>query len=123
MEDYRERLKAGQVISEAVPLQQRFPEPETKLMDVDVKMKEVGGESHDTQDVASTSGSCDSSEDKAVGGFDMEALPDADASVKIDCMNLDMPGGQYGEGKDESKGLVGNTSEEMKIQFVNNGQP
>lgn len=43
MQDYRERLKMGNVISDAVPLQQRFPEADaTGLVDVDVKM--VGSE-------------------------------------------------------------------------------
>ncbi|RDX97866.1 High mobility group B protein 15, partial [Mucuna pruriens] len=42
MEEYREKLKMGRVISDAVPLQQRLPEADAALVDVDVKM--VGSE-------------------------------------------------------------------------------
>ncbi|CAB4261470.1 unnamed protein product [Prunus armeniaca] len=44
MEDYRERLKAGQVISDAVPLQQRFPEANTcntSMVESDAKIEET----------------------------------------------------------------------------------
>ncbi|TKY64740.1 High mobility group B protein 15 [Spatholobus suberectus] len=38
MEDYREKLKMGRVISDAVPLQQRLPEADAGLVDVDVEL-------------------------------------------------------------------------------------
>lgn len=41
MEDYRERLKAGQVISDAVPLQQRFPEVNPSMVESDAKIEET----------------------------------------------------------------------------------
>lgn len=37
MEDYRERLRENQVISDAVPIQQRFPDLDVDMVEVDVK--------------------------------------------------------------------------------------
>lgn len=68
MEDYRERLKMGQVISDAVPLQQRLPDP---IAD------EAEGDSPLTPEESSSGGS-DYEEDynkTAERGFDMDALP------------------------------------------------
>lgn len=53
MEDYRERLKMGHVISDAVPLQQRLPEADSGLVDVEIKM--LG--SPQTPEVSSSGGS------------------------------------------------------------------
>ncbi|CAL5190937.1 unnamed protein product [Lathyrus oleraceus] len=38
MEDYRDKLKTNIVIDDAVPLQQQFPEANSSLVDVDIKM-------------------------------------------------------------------------------------
>ncbi|MCI81928.1 high mobility group B protein 15-like, partial [Trifolium medium] len=38
MEDYRERLKTCTTIDDTLPLQQRFPEANSALVDVDIKM-------------------------------------------------------------------------------------
>lgn len=68
MEYYRERLKMGQVISDAVPLQQRLPDPNAD---------EAEGDSPLTPEESSSGGS-DYEEDNnktAERGFDMDALP------------------------------------------------
>lgn len=43
MEGYRERLRTGQVISDAVPLQQRLPEHDVSVLDTDAQIEESGG--------------------------------------------------------------------------------
>ncbi|KAL2323856.1 hypothetical protein Fmac_022914 [Flemingia macrophylla] len=76
MEDYRERLRLGQVISDAVPLQQRLPEPDTDMMHVDMKMDEAEGDSPQTPEESSSGGSDYEDYNKtAERGFDMDALP------------------------------------------------
>ncbi|KAA8527929.1 hypothetical protein F0562_035202 [Nyssa sinensis] len=45
MEDYRERLRTGQIISDAVPIQQRPPETDVNVMEVDEKIETEGGDS------------------------------------------------------------------------------
>ncbi|XP_029130549.1 high mobility group B protein 15 isoform X2 [Cajanus cajan] len=76
MEDYRERQRMGQVISDAVPLQQRLPEPDTDMMDVDMKMDEAEGDSPQTPEESSSGGSDYEDYNKtAERGFDMDALP------------------------------------------------
>ncbi|GMI69967.1 ARID-HMG DNA-binding protein 15 [Hibiscus trionum] len=65
MEDYRERLRTGEVISDAVPLQQRFPEPDVEVTKEDMKFRETeGGDSPQTQEHDSSSGGSDSEDDK-----------------------------------------------------------
>lgn len=62
MEGYRERLRTGQVISDAVPLQQRFPEPDVSMA---AKMDETeGGDSPQTLDNESCSSKSDSEDDE-----------------------------------------------------------
>ena len=70
MEDYREKLKMGPVISDAVPLQQRLPEPDTDMLD------EAEGDSPQTPEESSSGGSDYEDYNKtAERGFDMDALP------------------------------------------------
>ncbi|KAK8608986.1 hypothetical protein V6N13_025295 [Hibiscus sabdariffa] len=65
MEDYRERLRAGQVISVAVPLQQRLPEPDVEMTEAVMKLDGTeGGDSPQTQEHDSSSGGSDSEDDK-----------------------------------------------------------
>ncbi|KAI4338345.1 hypothetical protein L6164_016684 [Bauhinia variegata] len=60
MEDYREKLKAGQVISDAVPLQQRLPETDMMDVDADVKLDETeAGDLLQTPENESSSGASD----------------------------------------------------------------
>lgn len=77
MEDYRERLRIGQVISDAVPLQQRLPEQDANLVDADANIEEnEGGDSPQTPDNES-SGKSDSEDDKtAEKDSDMDASPE-----------------------------------------------
>uniref|UniRef100_A0A9I9DLI4 High mobility group B protein 15 n=1 Tax=Cucumis melo TaxID=3656 RepID=A0A9I9DLI4_CUCME len=60
MVDYREKLRTGQIISDAVPLQQRLPEPDLNMVYGDKNEETEGGESqtpdHDTSYVEGDSG-------------------------------------------------------------------
>ena len=75
MEDYREKLKMGPVISDAVPLQQRLPEPDTDMLDVDIKMDEAEGDSPQTPEESSGGSDYEDYNKTAERGFDMDALP------------------------------------------------
>ncbi|XP_022959291.1 high mobility group B protein 15 [Cucurbita moschata] len=50
MEDYREKLRTGQVISDAVPLQQRLPEPDLNMVYADKNEETEDGDSPQTPD-------------------------------------------------------------------------
>ncbi|PON31538.1 ARID DNA-binding domain containing protein [Parasponia andersonii] len=63
MEGYRERLRTGQVISDAVPLQQRFPEPDISMAETDAKIDETEGGDSLTLDNESSSSKSDSEDD------------------------------------------------------------
>ncbi|OMO93030.1 hypothetical protein CCACVL1_06676 [Corchorus capsularis] len=90
MEDYRERQRTGQVISDAVPLQQRHPEPDVNMAEADMKLDEnEGGDSPQTPENDSSSGASDSEDDKtAEKDFDMEESPIA--GLGRESMNIDM---------------------------------
>ncbi|KAG4984739.1 hypothetical protein JHK87_029488 [Glycine soja] len=75
MEDYREKQKMGQVISDAVPLQQRLPEPDADMLDVDIKMDEAEGDSPQTPEESSGGSDYEDYNKTAERGFDMDALP------------------------------------------------
>ena len=86
MENYREKLKMGQVISDAVPLQQRLPEPGTDMLDAEMKLDEAEAESHQTPEESSSGGS-DYEDDKATDkDFDMDASPVAGAGAESSCL-------------------------------------
>jgi hypothetical protein len=85
MEDYRERLRTGQVISDAVPLQQRLPEQGANLVDAVANIEEnEGGDSPQTPDNES-SGKSDFEDDKtAEKDSDMDASPEDRKRKKIE---------------------------------------
>ncbi|KAJ1385815.1 High mobility group box domain [Sesbania bispinosa] len=86
MEDYREKLKMGQVISDAVPLQQRLPDPDVEMLDADIKLDEVEGDSLQTPE-ESSSGESDYEDDKAMEkDFDMDALPVMGVGAETSCL-------------------------------------
>ncbi|CAL5413792.1 unnamed protein product [Camellia sinensis] len=66
MEDYRERLRTGQIISNAVPIQQRSPVPHLHILESSEKIVTEGGESPQTpeNEISSKSDSEDKSADK-----------------------------------------------------------
>ena len=64
MSDYRERLRTGQVISNAVPLQQRFPEPQVGIAEANVKINETEGTESQTLDNESSSSRSDFEDNK-----------------------------------------------------------
>ncbi|KAK9288775.1 hypothetical protein L1049_017239 [Liquidambar formosana] len=88
MEDYRERLRAGQIISDAVPIQQRLPELDVNMMEADAKI-ETGGDSPQTPGNESSSGKSDSEDNKTTEkDLDMEAYPGGE--VGVESSNVDM---------------------------------
>lgn len=48
MEDYKERLKMVEVVTNALPIQQQLPEPEVTMMGVDEKIENEGRDSPQT---------------------------------------------------------------------------
>lgn len=76
MEDYRERLRTGQVVSDAMPLQQRFPLPDVAMpeAEVDSKTEKLEGESPLSLDNDSGSSRSGCDDDK------MEEETDAETS-------------------------------------------
>ena len=77
MEDYRERLRTGQIITDVVPLQQRLPEPDVEMAEADMKLEETeGGDSPQTPENDSSSGGSDFEDDKTADkDLDMEGSP------------------------------------------------
>ncbi|KAL4387392.1 hypothetical protein GQ457_09G016690 [Hibiscus cannabinus] len=90
MEDYRERLRTGQVISDAVPLQQRLPEPDVEVTEAVMKLGETeGADSSQAQEHDSSSGGSESEDDKTKDkGSDREESPVAE--VGGESMNEDV---------------------------------
>ncbi|XVE81356.1 hypothetical protein DITRI_Ditri15bG0057000 [Diplodiscus trichospermus] len=90
MEDYRERLRTGQVISDAVPLQQRLPEPDVDMPEADMKLEETEvGDSPQTPEKDSSSGESDFEYEKTADkDLDMEESPVA--GVGGESMNVDV---------------------------------
>ncbi|CAJ2631117.1 high mobility group B protein 15 [Trifolium pratense] len=79
MEYYREKLKMDQVISDAVPLQQRLPEPDTDMLNAEA-------DSLQTPEESSSGGSDDYEDDKAMEkDYSMDALPVI--GVGTECMD------------------------------------
>ncbi|XP_008778105.1 high mobility group B protein 15-like isoform X2 [Phoenix dactylifera] len=77
MEVYRERLKTGQVISDAVPIQQRPAEPEVAVGDAELKTEaDEGGNTLANQNDSSTEGS-ESEDKKSDEDAEMETSPEA----------------------------------------------
>ncbi|KDP39367.1 hypothetical protein JCGZ_01124 [Jatropha curcas] len=73
MEDYRERLRTGRLISDAVPLQQWLPEQDVDMVEADVKADETeGGDSLHTMDNESSSGESASEDDDKTAEKDLD---------------------------------------------------
>lgn len=69
MEYYREKLKNDEVISDAVPLRQRLPEPDTDMLNAEA-------DSLQTPEQSSLDGSDDYEDDKAKEkDFSVDSLP------------------------------------------------
>ncbi|XP_057959686.1 high mobility group B protein 15 [Malania oleifera] len=81
MEGYRERLR-GQVISDAVPIQQRLPELDVEMAEADAKIETGEGESPHTPENESSYGKTDTEEDKTMDkDSEMEMSPDLGVGV------------------------------------------
>lgn len=123
MEDYRERLRTGRVISDAIPLQQWLPEKDVEMVEVDVKAEEAeGGDSPQTPDNESSSGQSDSEDDDktAEKDLDVEASPVAGLSTDSGIMGRETSAEAAAlelhktevKVRDKSVGKVGNVGEE-----------
>ncbi|KAK7310300.1 hypothetical protein RJT34_07727 [Clitoria ternatea] len=88
MENYREKLKMGQVISDAVPLQQRLPEPDADMMGVGMKLDEGEADYSLQTPEESSSGGSDSEEYEKTTGkdFDMDTLPVIGVGTEPSCL-------------------------------------
>ncbi|XP_057436621.1 high mobility group B protein 15-like [Lotus japonicus] len=87
MEGYRERLKMGNVISDAVPLQQRLPESDASLVDVDIKL--IG--SPQTPVESTSSGSDYEDDDINMGA----TSPEVEVGVEATYVGSDKPSQDY----------------------------
>lgn len=88
MEDYRERLKMGQVISDAVPIQQRLPQVDEEMVEAEAKTETGGEESPQTPENESSSGKTDSEEEKVGEEFDMETYAGGGGGGGGECSNV-----------------------------------
>ena len=61
MDDYRERLRTGQVVSDVLPIQQQAPEIDINMIDGDENIENECGDSPQTPENESTSGKSDKS--------------------------------------------------------------
>lgn len=81
MEYYREKLKNDQVISDAVPLRQRLPEPDTDMLNAEA-------DSLQTPEQSSSDGSDDYEDDKAKEkDFSVDSLPVIGLGVGAESMD------------------------------------
>ncbi|XP_022138724.1 high mobility group B protein 15 isoform X2 [Momordica charantia] len=101
MEDYREKLRTGQVISDAVPLQQRLPEPDLNMVYADKNEETEGGESpqtpdHDTSYVEGDSGEYKTEEKEEDEEEDSEedASPQRVGNVDVNVLVEEEGGGE-----------------------------
>ncbi|KMT14857.1 hypothetical protein BVRB_3g065800 [Beta vulgaris subsp. vulgaris] len=63
MEDYKERQKVNQVISDAIPIQQRFPDVDVEMMEVNAKKEGTERNAPETPDNESDSSKSEESEE------------------------------------------------------------
>ncbi|KAK1294093.1 High mobility group B protein 15 [Acorus calamus] len=98
MVEYREKLKAGIIISDAVPIQQRPAEPEIAMTEEDAKMdaEEEGDLPLALQNDSSSDGS-DSEDKTAEKDLDLETSPEAEV-IAEESDNVTMDASVDGEG-------------------------
>ncbi|TXG72582.1 hypothetical protein EZV62_001161 [Acer yangbiense] len=75
LEDYKERQRTGQLVSDAVPLRQQLPEPDVNMVEADIKLDEAGADSPQTPDNESNSDGSDCENETADKDLDMEVCP------------------------------------------------
>ncbi|GMN63899.1 hypothetical protein TIFTF001_032969 [Ficus carica] len=85
MEGYRKRLRTGEVISDAVPLQQRFPEPDIGMTEAeDSKTEEAEGGDSATLDNETSSSKSDSEDVEIAEKNSSDAEESHEAAVGAD---------------------------------------
>ncbi|GLT68627.1 hypothetical protein SLA2020_408380 [Shorea laevis] len=114
MEGYRERLRTGQVISDAVPIQQ-LPEPNLDMMEADVKLDETEGGGSQTPENESSSGESDYVGDKNPDkDLAMEVSPGV--GVATESINVDV-GISTKEPTFKAPNVVENISDHGAVKF------
>ncbi|XP_073047565.1 high mobility group B protein 15 [Primulina eburnea] len=91
MEDYRERLRTGQVTSNALPLQQHPPIPEAHSVDFDSNLDlEGGATSAYRNDHETSSDESDKSEKSNLEEYDKDSVFGAYSGENMDLKNVDI---------------------------------
>lgn len=108
MEDYRERQRTGQIVSDAVPLQQRLPAPDVNMVDAG-KLDDPGHDSTPENESNSSESECeDEPGDKDMdiepspminlGGETSKASTAAEEPVSSEVPTFEMPKGNTNVG-------------------------
>ncbi|XP_059630064.1 high mobility group B protein 15 [Cornus florida] len=89
MEDYRERLRLEQFISDAIPIQQRPPESDVNMVEANVRTEIVGEHSPHSLENEISSDKSDMEDDKTADeNLDMETSPGAEIGVENVAMDI-----------------------------------
>ncbi|KAJ9182438.1 hypothetical protein P3X46_006433 [Hevea brasiliensis] len=125
MEDYRERLKTGPVISDAVPLQQWLPEQDIDMVDANIKADEAGGDSPQTLDNDSSSGASDSEDEDKTAEKDLDRAASLEEQFNVHAGHKGMdasaetapfePSNRAGNIGGQSMAIVGNENLENMV--------
>ncbi|KAJ9154012.1 hypothetical protein P3X46_027393 [Hevea brasiliensis] len=129
MENYRERLKTGRVISDAVPLQQWLPEQDIDMVDADMKPDETDGvDSPQTMNNNSSSGESDSEDEDKTAEKDLDrgASLGMQFNVRVGHVGMDTsadaaafePSSMEGNIGDQRVEMVGNVGDENLENMV-----
>ncbi|XP_044498359.1 high mobility group B protein 15-like isoform X2 [Mangifera indica] len=87
MEDYRERLRTGQVISDAIPPQQSLPGQEVGVLEAETKLDKTAEDSPQTPEIDSSSGESDFEDDKTAEK-DLDISASQVVEVGAECGNF-----------------------------------
>ncbi|GAB4844087.1 High mobility group B protein 15 [Ancistrocladus abbreviatus] len=115
MEDYRERLRSGRVISDAVPIQQRPPGMDVDMVEVDVK-DETGRDSTESPENESDSSVSETEDDRTADKDESESC--SETPLDTDNVELTKMNDKPGEESIESSGQKGGVSEKRKQDSV-----
>ncbi|KAG8636885.1 hypothetical protein MANES_15G053800v8 [Manihot esculenta] len=129
MENYRERLKTGRVISDAVPLQQWLPEQDIDMVDAAMKPDETEGvDSPQTMGNDSSCGNSDSEDEYKTTEKDLDGAASLGMQFNVDddymIMNTSAeaaafePSSKEGNIGDQGVEMVGNVGDENLENMV-----
>lgn len=116
MQDYRERLKAGQVIRDAVPIQQRLPGQDVEMVPADIaKAEDEHEDSPRTQENENSFSDSDYEDDKPMGEDSHMVIP-TDAGPC--CADLGNVGLEVSVNEEETLESVEKVNEECKERLA-----